>query len=81
MRDTAAWIHPPCDRQLWASSFVLCVPHLARSLINTWYVDFRCELDSGRGIWVAVAAVNVDAVDPILMDALVPLRQYTLQRH
>ena len=54
--------------------------HLARPLIDTWYIDFRCELDGGRSIWIAVSAMDVDTVNAILMDALISLRQYDQSR-
>lgn len=47
-------------------------PHLAGLLINTWQVDLGYELNGGWNVGVVVAAMDVEAVDAILMGALSP---------
>lgn len=49
----------------------LC-PHLAGLLINAWQVDLGYELDGGWHVGVVVAAMDVQAVDAILVGALSP---------
>lgn len=44
--------------------------HLPSSLVNTRQVDPRNKLDCGRGVWVAVAAVDVDTVNAVFVDTL-----------
>lgn len=48
--------------------------HLAGFLINTWQVDLRYKLDGGWDVGVVVATVDVQAVDAVLMGALMPDR-------
>ena len=48
-----------------------CFDHLACPLIDARQIDFRGELYGWRSVWVVVAAVDVHAVDAVLMDALV----------
>jgi hypothetical protein len=40
------------------------------SLINAGKIDPGDKLDGGGGVWVGLAAVDIQAVDPILMHAL-----------
>lgn len=42
----------------------------SRSLVNARQVDLGNELHSRRNIWIIVTAVNVQAVNAILMSAL-----------
>lgn len=44
--------------------------YLSTSLVNAWNVDTRDELDRGRVVRVVGAAVDVDTVYPVLMNAL-----------
>lgn len=46
-------------------------PHLSGALVDTGNVDSRDELNGGRIIGVVGAAVNVDTVYAVLMDALI----------
>lgn len=46
--------------------------YLASLLINTGQVDLGNELDRGRDVGVFVAAVDVEAVDTVLVGTLHP---------
>jgi hypothetical protein len=46
-------------------------PHLSGALVDTGNVDSRDELNSGRIIGIVGAAVNVDTVYAVLMNALI----------
>ena len=45
-------------------------PCLSVSLVDTWQIDFGNELNGGRVVWITVAAVEIYAVDSVLMHAL-----------
>lgn len=44
--------------------------NLSASLVNAWNVDTRDELNRRRVVRVICAAVEVDTVYPVLVDAL-----------
>lgn len=48
----------------------LFLANLARSLVNARQIDLGDELHGRGSIWIIVAAVNVQAVDTILVGAL-----------
>ena len=44
--------------------------YLSVPWVNTWEIDPRDELNRGRVVGIVCTAVDVDAVYPVLMDAL-----------
>lgn len=44
--------------------------HPACSLIHTWQVDLRNKVDGGRSVRIVVTAVDVQAVDAVLVRAM-----------
>ena len=44
--------------------------YLSVSTIHTGQVDLRDELNHGGTVWIIVSAVDVQAVDPVLVSAL-----------
>lgn len=49
---------------------LLFLANPARSLVNARQIDLGDELHRRRSIWIIVAAVNVQAIDTILVGAL-----------
>lgn len=47
-----------------------CYIYLSGSCVNAWEIDSRDKLNRRRVVWVVGAAVDVEAVYPVLMDTL-----------
>jgi hypothetical protein len=68
-----AWLHRPgcCQHRPLGSSTLR--KYLSVLSVYTGQVDLGCELDLGRLIGVIRAAMDGDAVDAVLVDALICL--------
>jgi hypothetical protein len=40
-------------------------------LVHAWQIDLGYEGNIGRNIWILVAAMDLEAVDPVLVYALI----------